>query len=78
MRKSVFYFAAVAAMAAGQAFAARPVARWDVVPHQRISGVFNAGVGAFHEDDVKVTFNVGGRQFTAEVPQLIARTGERE
>ena len=48
MRKSVFYFVAVAALAAGQAYAARPVARWDVVPHQRISGVFNAGVVAFH------------------------------
>ena len=67
--------AAVAAMAAGQAFAARPVARWDVVPHQRISGVFNAGVVAFHEDGVKVTFDVGGRKFTAEEPKLNARTG---
>ena len=67
--------AAVAAMAAGQAFAAIPVARWDIVPHQRISGVFNAGVVAFHEDGVKVTFDVGGRKFTAEEPKLNARTG---
>ena len=71
VRRAVFF----AALAAGQAFAARPVARWDVVPHQRISGVFNAGVVAFHEDGVKVTFDVGGRKFTAEEPKLNARTG---
>ena len=77
MRKAVFYIAAVscAVLAAGQAYAARPVARWDVVPHQRIAGVFNAGVVAFHEDGVKVTFDVGGRKFTAEEPKLNARTG---
>ena len=60
---------------AGSLFAARPVARWDVVPHQRITGVFNAGVVAFHEDGVKVTFDVGGRKFTAEEPKLNERTG---
>ena len=38
------------------AFGARPVARWDVVPWQRVSGVFNAGVVAFHESGVKVEF----------------------
>ena len=75
MTKKTSYIAAVALLAAGQAFAARPVARWDVVPHQRISGVFNAGVVAFHEDGVKVTFDVGGRKFTAEEPKLNARTG---
>ena len=39
---------------AGSLFAARPVARWDVVPHQRVTGVFKAGVVAFHEKGVKV------------------------
>ena len=73
--KSIGIAVVAAVLAAGQAFAARPVARWDVVPHQRISGVFNAGVVAFHEDGVKVTFDVGGRKFTAEEPKLNARTG---
>ena len=40
--KSIGIAVVAAVLAAGQAFAARPVARWDVVPHQRISGVFNA------------------------------------
>lgn len=41
-------------------FAARPVARWDVIPDQRISGTFNAGVCAFHEDGVNVAFTLNG------------------
>jgi hypothetical protein len=58
------------------AMAARPVARWDVVPHQRVDGVFTAGVVAFHEDGVKVEFSVNGKKtFVAENPTLNARTG---
>lgn len=48
--------------------ASRPVARWDVVPYQRFDGVFKAGVVAFHEDGVKVTFYYAGRTFVAENP----------
>jgi len=66
--------AAVAAVA-GAAEAARPVARWDVVPHQRIDGVFKAGVVAFHEDGVKVVFDVAGKAFSAEAPKFNDRTG---
>ncbi|MBR4893605.1 MAG: hypothetical protein IKZ36_00210, partial [Kiritimatiellae bacterium] len=60
------------------AFGARPVARWDVVPWQRISGVFNAGVVAFHESGVKVEFTIeaGGKsfRFTADDPVFNNRT----
>ena len=42
------------ALAAASALAARPVARWDVVPDQRVSGTFLAGVCAFHENGVRV------------------------
>lgn len=67
------FFAAVAAVSCAEA--ARPVARWDVVPYQRIDGVFNAGVVAFHEDGVKVVFEVAGKKFTADAPKLNNRTG---
>ena len=60
------------------AFGARPVARWDVVPWQRVSGVFNAGVVAFHESGVKVEFTLeaGGKsfRFTADNPVFNNRT----
>ena len=49
------------ALAAAPALAARPVARWDVVPDQRVSGTFLAGVCAFHEDGVRVAFSVNGK-----------------
>ena len=49
MKKSILLLSAVLA---GAAFAARPIARWDVVPYQRISGTFKAGVVAFHEKSV--------------------------
>ena len=55
--------------------AARPVARWDVVPYQRIDGVFKAGVVAFHDEGVQVVFEVAGKKFTAEEPKLNDRTG---
>ena len=56
--------------AVGSLFAARPVARWDVVPHQRVTGIFKAGVVAFHEKGVKVEFEVAGKTFVAEEPKL--------
>lgn len=60
---------------AASAFAARPIARWDVIPYQRVSGTFKAGVVAFHEKGVKVQFSVNGKQaFTADHPTLNPRT----
>ena len=70
----ILFLAAVAA-ASGMAEAARPIARWDVVPHQRIDGVFKAGIVAFHEDGVEVEFDIAGRKFVADAPLLNDRTG---
>jgi len=54
------------ALTSGSVLAARPVAKWDVVPHQRVTGVFQAGVVAFHEKLEKVVFTVNGAEkFTA-------------
>lgn len=56
-------------------FAARPVARWDVVPDQRVSGVFHAGVCAFHDDGVAVEFLLNGKSaHVAKAPTLNPRT----
>ncbi len=64
---------------AAPAFAARPVARWDVVPDQRVSGTFLAGVCAFHEDGVRVAFSIDGKFVRiANEPRLNPRTGVRE
>ena len=64
------------ALAAAPALAARPVARWDVVPDQRVSGVFRAGVCAFHEDGVSVEFSLGGQLVcVADAPTPNPRTG---
>ena len=61
---------------AAPAFAARPVARWDVVPDQRVSGTFLAGVCAFHEDGVRVAFSVDGKFLhVANKPTRNPRTG---
>ncbi|MBR3957238.1 MAG: hypothetical protein IKJ89_05255 [Kiritimatiellae bacterium] len=75
MIKSRFLFFAAVAAVSGVAEAARPVARWDVVPYQRIDGVFKAGVVAFHDEGAKVVFDVAGKKFTAEEPKLNDRTG---
>ena len=62
-------------LAAGALFAGRPVARWDVVPYQRVSSVFKAGVVAFHEKPVTVAFTVNGKPaHTAAKPELNSRT----
>ena len=61
---------------AAPAFAARPIARWDVIPDQRVSDIFRAGVCAFHEDGVSVEFRVNGEiAYIAEKPTLNPRTG---
>ncbi len=61
---------------AAAALAGRPVAQWDVVPHQRISGTFAAGVCAFHRHVVTVEFRVNGQVVhTAKEPTLNERTG---
>ena len=72
--------AVLAALLAGNAlYAARPVARWDVVPWQRVSGEFKAGVVAFHEKGVKVEFRVFGKlRHVAESPETNPRTGVEE
>ena len=75
MRVLKLMSALFAVTAVDSAEGARPVARWDVIPHQRIEGVFKAGVVAFHEDGVKVVFDVAGKKFTAENPKLNDRTG---
>ena len=71
------YFLLAAALAASFASAAaRPVARWDIVPDQRVSGVFRAGVCAFHEDGVRIAFSVDGKVVhRADAPTLNPRTG---
>ena len=62
-------------LAAGALFAGRPIARWDVIPYQRVSSVFKAGVVAFHEKAVTVEFTVNGRPaHTATKPELNGRT----
>jgi Dockerin type I domain/Protein of unknown function (DUF1565) len=66
---------AIVAVAAQTAVAARPVARWDVVPDQRLGETFNVGVCAFHTEGVKVEFRVGGTLVhTALNPTLNPRT----
>ena len=62
-------------MAAMAAPAARPVARWDVIPDQRIDGVFQAGVCAFHEEGVQVQFSLNGKAVgVARKPTFNTRT----
>lgn len=55
-----FFVALSVAGLVHSAQAARPVARWDVVPDQRFSGTFEAGVCAFHIAGVRVEFRVNG------------------
>ena len=67
---------ATALLATAQAFAARPIARWDVIPNQRFDKVFKAGVCAFHKSGVKVEFFANGAlRHTAEKPEFNDRTG---
>jgi len=66
----------VAAFAAsGVLFAGRPVAHWDVIPYQRVSKTFKAGVVAFHEKGVTVDFTVNGKKVASvDRPQFNGRT----
>lgn len=74
--KRTSLLAAALALAAAPALAARPVARWDVVPDQRVSGTFLAGVCAFHEDGVRVAFSIDGKFVrVANEPRKNPRTG---
>ena len=76
MKNSFLAFFLVIALAAAAASAARPVARWDVIPDQRVAGVFRAGVCAFHEDGVVVEFSIDGKAaHVADAPTLNPRTG---
>ncbi len=76
MRTNILAITGLAFAALSAAHAARPVARWDVVPDQRVSGVFRAGVCAFHEDGVRVAFSVDGKVIhRADAPTLNPRTG---
>ena len=73
MKRLFLFIASVCASSA--LHAGRPVARWDVVPYQRISGTFNAGVVAFHEKALKVVFSLGGTPVrTVEAPEFNPRT----
>ena len=65
-----------AALAAAAAFAGRPVARWDVVPGERVAEKLNVGVVAFHEKGASVAFTVDGRAAaTVAAPKLNPQTG---
>lgn len=80
MRRVSFCQAACVAITAmllstGDARAARPVARWDVIPDQFFDGVFEAGVCAFHVDGVSVEFSANGKALaTIQNPTLNPRT----
>ncbi|MBE6382776.1 MAG: hypothetical protein E7049_07175 [Lentisphaerae bacterium] len=82
MKKTVMMkLLATAAIASSTitAFAARPVARWDVVPYQRVAGQFKMGVVAFHEKGVQVEFTINGRDtYTADKPTMNDRVGVYE
>ena len=70
---------AIALFSAAGLFAASPVAKWDVVPNQRFTGVFNAGVVAFHESALEVSFSVNGKvAHTAAKKELNPRTDVTE
>lgn len=59
--------------------ALRPVAQWDVVPYQRISGPFQAGVVAFYDKPLKVEFSVNGKKVAeADKSALNPRTKVEE
>jgi hypothetical protein len=76
MAKLNLKLAALLALAAFAASAARPVARWDVVPDQAFAGRFQPGVCAFHAEGVTVEFRIGGKLVhTADHPTLNRQSG---
>ena len=78
--KSSSLIALFAAAASLQALAAmRPVAQWDVVPYQRVSEPFKAGVVAFYDKPFAVEFSVNGRkEASVDKASLNDRTGVEE
>ena len=73
------FIAAIALSTVGVAYSSSPVARWDVVPYQRVEGRFKVGVVAFHEDGVKVGFAINGKMVAMVAkPDVNPRTGVRE
>ena len=78
MRKTLLV--GVLSLTVSPLLAARPVAAWDVVPHQRVDGTFSAGVVAFHDKAVKVQFTINGGKFgkPVDAPTLNPRTGVEE
>lgn len=70
---------ALAVLASAPLWAAKPIAKWDVVPYQRIKNTFNAGVVAFHSSALKVEFSVNGKSaFVAAEPTLNPQTKVKE
>lgn len=56
-----------------QIYALTPIARWDVVPYQRVdrSEVFNAGIVAFSKAGIdRITFTVSGQGYSGPNPQV--------
>ena len=61
MKKNIL--AVVGLVIAAPLLAQKPIAAWNVVPFQRVDGVFNAGVVALHEKDLRVEFSINGKVF---------------
>ena len=74
-RAMKIFMLAAAVVASGALYAVRPVAHWDVIPYQRVSKTFKAGVVAFHEKGVTVDFTVNGKKAASvDRPQFNPRT----
>ena len=61
MQRTLLLAALVLAASRGAFAAQRPVAQWDVVPFQRVSEPFKAGVVAFYDKPFHVEFTVNGK-----------------
>ena len=73
--RSILFFAFAALFAAPAISAARPVAQWDVVPHQRLKEPFKAGVVAFYDKPFYVEFTINGKKAAkVDKPTLNDRT----
>ena len=73
--RSILSFAFAALFAAPAISAARPVAQWDVVPHQRLKEPFKAGVVAFYDKPFYVEFTINGKKAAkVDNPTLNDRT----
>jgi hypothetical protein len=76
LNKTILTFFAGIFMSSTLLSGPKPIAKWDVVPNQRFTGVFNVGLVAFHESRLKVEFFVDGTKVheTSEA-KLNERTG---